>query len=176
MIIIVDIDGTLVHATASGDHVKRVALASVNKFHIISVTCEDDHMIVPISVVKRPGADLFLKSIIEKGHKLVIWSAGCFDYVHKVMRLFDVTPHEIFTNNDMIPSSEEDLKSICHKGYSLTDTIVIEDYPGAYPTEERSNIIKVSEWSPSMKGDDELIFLATCIQSGAILSFTNIIK
>lgn len=133
--------------------------------------------LVTIKVNIRPYACPFVKSIVENGHKFIVWSAGIYSYVHAVMKYFvsvcGVAPTLIYTRLDMVDLKDQGnvspdrpkalgtkYKSMSLIGYPRESIIVVEDNPSLINPAEQDRIITVQPWIYENVEDQELYWVS----------------
>ena len=105
--IILDIDETLIHTKLSIDISKDERISNdpvlSNRVYKTYFTTTFGSVLF-CSGTKRPYMKEFIAYCFNKFDKVIIWSAGCYGYVHKMVDIIfrdTIRPHIIYTSNDL---------------------------------------------------------------------------
>lgn len=174
MILIIDIDETLVHS------VKKISKQSLIEDKELDPG--DVFTVFEYTVQKRPGLDAFLSSILNDDYYDVgIWSAGSFDYVHAIVN--HIIPDKknlrfIMTANDCNEMRDKPLtkvRQILEKesndhllSRTVHDFLIIDDRDGVTGHNEL-NHLKILEFEGDTD-DEELSRLWTFLDKNRYYS------
>lgn len=136
------------------------------------------HQSHTIKVSVRPMAIEMVQSIVNSGHRYILWSAGTYEYVHAVMAYFisiaGVSPEIIYTRGDMVAFGNSKYKSMTSKGYRLEEFIILEDNPNLVHPNERDRIVKVDPWEFENKHDMEMLWVTQLFQLYSFNKMRNV--
>lgn len=156
----VDMDHTLIHSVFPNKSIEY----SLSKGEVISHS--DPQLNFKVNI--RPGAPEMVNTIVNHGHKYVIWSAGTKEYVHAVMNHFSkvagVKPERIYTREDMVPVEGtrevsvfgNKFKSNTSVGIDKEDLLIIDDDYTLINPHERDKLININRWDFEMGNDGEM--------------------
>lgn len=130
MILVLDIDETMVHTT---QHMSKTAII------------EDCFPAMGYVSQKRPYLDLFLwKLLQDPDYRVLIWSAGSYDYVHEVVR--NIIPDElkhrllgIMTADDCNEMRDKPLSKV-RRMFPGEDIMIIDDREGVTGFDELNHL------------------------------------
>lgn len=172
-VVMVDMDQTLIESVQvtdprySSSNGKEIVY-TISEYGLNGILITNTY-IIKVSV--RPYATEMVRSIVNNGHKYIIWSAGVTEYVHAVMKYFNelsgVIPQEIYTRKNMVNYYGNFYKSMKSLGYPLDRVIIIEDNRNLVHPDERSRVIDVSPWVHGNYSDTDMSYV---IQSMLIYS------
>ena len=157
--IMVDMDHTLIESVFPNDAQRY----SLSKGKLI--THDDVNLNFKVNI--RPGAVDMVKTILQGGHRYILWSAGTKEYVHSVMKYFSreagVGPEKIYTREDMVPV-ETNLESVfgnkfkanTYKGIKKEELLIIDDDSTLINPHERDRLITVKRWNFESGNDGEM--------------------
>ena len=103
--------------------------------------------------IKRPYLDTFFDYIFEKYNKVILWSAGSHDYVHKVCEvIFDKhTPYKIYTRDDCETKhgskSHKPLSKIQEDDKHLENIFLVDNLP-ENSTSNNKNHFYIPDYDP----------------------------
>lgn len=150
MILILDIDETLIHSVSNEDELSRVdADLLVNSFNVFEYT-----------VVRRPHVDEFLKRMMsDPYYRVGIWSAGTYDYVHAIVNKLipDTSRLEfIMTRNDCNEVKDKPLAKVrdLYKRRYEDQVDMYGEYAVPFPP-TTSDFLIIDD-RPQVTGHDEL--------------------
>jgi TFIIF-interacting CTD phosphatase-like protein len=152
LLIILDLDGTLIHSGPQES--KRIRL----------LDSPPDFFVEGIQAFKRPGVEQLLHVLTRLPHvKVAVWTAASASYAQQVV-------HELFPDKSVLQfvydaqqrgvhtkGGIKDLRTLPPE-FKLDWTIMVDDSPSAcYP---RENVICVPTWTgPQTEADDVLVVL-----------------
>lgn len=157
MIIILDIDETLVHSR------KGISVASmlIDK----AVKPSDTFTVFDYLVQKRPHLDMFLSRLLNDDYYEVgIWSAGSYEYVHSIVDIIIPPSYRknlrfVMTADDCNEMRDKPLSKVRDRfhGTSVHDYLIVDDRDGVTGHDEL-NHLQIAEFEGDIY-DDELLRL-----------------
>jgi TFIIF-interacting CTD phosphatase-like protein len=174
--LVLDMDETLVNTADSITELGNVHATLADRVYMISFPEVNGNTIIPQTVwgVKRPYLNPFLEFCFKYFAKVILWSAGEYDYVHKVAE--DIfrnlpKPDYILTRNDCIDTKDGCIKplSTLYKMDPMIKphhTLFIDDEPLSYlydpnnaidipkyiyPNEDDRALLVIAEWLSKVK-------------------------
>lgn len=118
--------------------------------------------------VVRPFTDHFIEYCFERFEKVIVWSAGTYEYVHHICEVLfqKQKPHEILTFDDCEKDSDGKFRckplETLYKKYDCLNpknTLIIDDNPQAFSC-NLENAVQIAQYSASFgetKSTEEII-------------------
>ncbi len=124
--IVLDLDSTLIYAT-------KIIIENTEEYNLSTINTSN----CKYYIYKRPFLKEFIEKVIESFKYVVVWSAGTYEYVHKIcnelFKDYDDKPNIIFTRDDCTildgKYRYKDLAKVAEeiKGVEYNEILILED-------------------------------------------------
>lgn len=161
MTIVLDLDETLVRSE-EGDEAKMLIKYLVDpKFYnrrqdMYKIVVDTGRSKSLMYGIKRPYLDLFLDFVFYYFRNVIVWSAGHYDYVHKICNIIfndHYRPDAIYTNDDCVMEKRvltKPLRKIYNteKDINEKNTIILDDRETVFSGPNPRNGILIPAYDP----------------------------
>lgn len=184
--VILDLDATLIHTFNGKMNIFEDLRLRGNEYlesRIYMIDFVSNKKKQQMWGVVRPHTHHFLEYCFERFDKVIVWSAGSYEYVHHICEVLfqDCKPHMILTARDCEHENGEAKYKPLEKLYERHDflndrnTMIIDDNPDSF-SKNKDNAIHISSYSVSFNNSetDEQIIRKLVDDSDVTLS--NLIK
>ena len=178
MTIVLDLDETLVRSEEGSEIKLLTKYLNDPKFYnrrqdMYTLTVNSSRYQTLMYGIKRPYLDIFLDFVFQYFKYVIVWSAGQYDYVHKICNIIfngHYRPDLIYTNDDCVIEKKVLTKPLrkvydVNKGIDETNTLILDDRETVFQGPNPRNGILIPTYDPYLsetstsKIDDRLVQL-----------------